>query len=116
MKRLFCLFLTLLLLSGCASPVVPTAPTGESALPEGEEAQLYHYLFDLGSRVEIDIQMSGYELHKMQLDYEQYRDRGSKSPIYRMADVVFTITTSSGKTLTHRIEQVGVRTHVSWVR
>ena len=109
MKRLFCLLLTFILLSGCAAPVIPTAPGAEATLPQGEEERLYHYLFDLGSRVEIDIRMSDYELHKMQADYEQYRNRGSKSPIYRMADVTFTITTADGQTLRHCVEQVGVR-------
>lgn len=76
---------------------------GYEELPCSEE-ELYQQLFDLNNKIEIDIQMSDEELQKMQQDYERYRDMGSKSPIYRMADVTITINGTA-----YRIREVGVR-------
>lgn len=117
MKKLFCLFLIIIMCAGCAAPAVPSNPTGTAPTPpeetvaprpDTEEEALYNALFDLNSRIELKIQMSDYELHKMQQDYEAYRNIGSKSPIYRMADLEITVT-AGGESETYHIEQVGVR-------
>ncbi|MBQ9762602.1 MAG: CotH kinase family protein [Oscillospiraceae bacterium] len=76
---------------------------GVDRLPCPEE-EIYEQLFNPDSRIEIDIQMSDAELQKLQADYEHYRDFGSKSPIYRMADVTITINGTP-----YRIQEVGVR-------
>ena len=68
------------------------------------EQELYDRLFDLNSMVQIDLQMSDGELLKMQQDYERYKEMGSKSPIYRMADVTITVNGT-----VYRIREVGVR-------
>ena len=76
---------------------------GYERLPLAEE-DLYEQLFDPNCKVEIDIDMSDAELSKLQADYERYRDMGSKSPIYRMADVTIKINGTA-----YRIADVGVR-------
>ena len=48
-------------------------------------------------------------MKKIQQDYDNYASRGSKSPIYRMADMIVTITESDGEENTYTIPQVGVR-------
>ena len=80
---------------------------GFDPLPVSEET-LYHQLFDLNNKIEIDLDMGATELQKLQNDFEHYRSFGSKSPIYRMASVTIKITTASGST-TYRINEVGVR-------
>ena len=69
-----------------------------------EELLLYEKLFDPNTLVEIDIQMSEEELQKMQDDYDYYSSIGSKSPIYRRANVVITLDGTA-----YEIEDVGVR-------
>lgn len=115
MKKIVVLLLTGILLVGCApqSPTTqPEAPLQLDTAPDyaatTEEEQLYLRLFDLRNRLEIDIQMSDEELAKMQADYEHYSSFGSKSPIYRKADVTITIHSQTG-TEEYRIEEVGVR-------
>ncbi|MBE5927029.1 MAG: hypothetical protein E7270_08730 [Lachnospiraceae bacterium] len=76
-------------------------------LPYTQE-QIYNQLFDINNKVEIDIDMSNAELQKMQDDYNKYSNMGSKSPIYRMADLYVTITTSTDK-YTYVVDEVGVR-------
>lgn len=76
-------------------------------LPYTQE-QIYNQLFDINNKVEIDIDMSNDELKKMQDDYNKYEGMGSKSPIYRMADLYVTITTSTDK-YTYFVDEVGVR-------
>lgn len=76
-------------------------------LPYTQE-QIYKQLFDINNKVEINIDMSKSELQKLQNDYEKYSLMGSKSPIYRMANVTITITTSTSK-YAYYIEQVGIR-------
>ncbi len=76
-------------------------------LPYTQE-QIYKQLFDINNKVEINIDMPKSELQKLQKDYEKYDSMGSKSPIYRMANVTITITTSTSK-YAYYIEQVGVR-------
>lgn len=70
--------------------------------------QIYKQLFDINNKIEIKIDMSNSELQKLQKDYEKYDAMGSKSPIYRMANVTITITTSTTK-YAYYIEQVGIR-------
>ena len=76
---------------------------GVDRLPVPEE-ELFAQLFDLDTKISVDIDMSAEELQKMQDDYERYRDMGSKSPIYRRADVTITIGD-----IAYRIADVGVR-------
>ena len=70
--------------------------------------QIYKQLFDINNKIDIDIDMSNAELQKMQDDYNKYKGMDSKSPIYRMADLDITITTSTDK-YTYHVDEVGVR-------
>ncbi len=86
---------------------VKTYNIDKDKLPYTQE-EIYEQLFDINNKVEINIDMSKNELQKLQNDYENYNSWGSKSPIYRMANVTITITTSKTK-YAYYIEQVGVR-------
>lgn len=119
MKRILKMISVLLavaLLAGCAPQTAPSttapAPVEVVTRPDfeakTEEEQLYLRLFDLANKVEIKIDMPEAELAKMQADYEHYVSFGSKSPIYRKADVTITIHSATG-TETHVLEEVGVR-------
>ena len=74
-----------------------------------EDMDLFNALFDANSYVSIKLNISNSELKKIQKDYEKYSSMGSKSPIYRMADMVITIRTADGTEGTWTIPQVGVR-------
>lgn len=85
-------------------PYVEPDPDPDLPAQPDDELALYNELFDLNSRVEIDIDMPESELRKLQADYEHYREMGSKSPIYRRADVTITV---NGKA--YFLNDVGVR-------
>ena len=70
---------------------------------------IFQALFDERSHVSIQLKISNSELKKIQKDYEKYSSMGSKSPIYRMADMIITITRADGITGTWTIPEVGVR-------
>lgn len=72
------------------------------------EASVYEQLFDLENRVEVKIDISQEELENLQKDYETYREKDSKSPIYRNASMSVTITTET-ESNTYIIENVGIR-------
>lgn len=80
---------------------------GEDLLPV-TQTQLYQQLFDRSNKIEIDLDMDDAELLKLQQDYDRYRDKGSKSPIYRKGDLTVSITDGKETTL-YRIRDVGVR-------
>ena len=70
---------------------------------------LFNDLFDYNNHISVNLKISNAELKKIQQDYEKYSSMGSKSPIYRMADLVITITKPDGTSNQYVIEQVGVR-------
>ena len=74
-----------------------------------EELALFYDFFDHENHVSLYLDISQSELKKIQKDYENYSSKGSKSPIYRMADLYITITKPTGEKLEYYIEQVGVR-------
>lgn len=111
--RLLCLILPLCLLLGCVpAQDIPTS-TDETTQTEpeetSEEERLYSQLFSLDCQIKLELDMSDEELAKLQADYGKYSSRGSKSPIYRMADLTVHITDETGVTSSYVIEQVGVR-------
>ncbi len=73
------------------------------------EQELYRQLFDRENKIQISLDMDDSELAKLQADYDLYSAQGSKSPIYRMADLSVTIITPEGVTAVYKIPQVGVR-------
>ncbi len=90
-----------------AAPKERVYEVGVDPLPYSDR-EIYEQLFDLNNKVQVDIQMSDAELQKLQQDYEDYLERGSKSPIYRLCDVTITITTGRNTTV-YRIPEVGLR-------
>lgn len=74
-----------------------------------EDMAIFYDLFDERSHVSIKLDIPDSELAKIQQDYEKYSSMGSKSPIYRMADMIVTITDPEGETKSWTIPQVGVR-------
>lgn len=133
MSALLLCFAMVLSVAGCAilgspdatvgtnaqgDPIPPTGKPSDPALPEDNdgvidigydrlpcaEEALYEKLFDPDTKIFVDIDMSPEELEKMQSDYERYRDMGSKSPIYRRANVTITVGDTA-----YRIADVGVR-------
>ena len=80
---------------------------GEDPLPYTDE-ELYQQLFDPGTKLELELDMSDEELQKLQKDYERYSSMGSKSPIYRLGNLIVTMTTDRG-TVSYVIKEVGAR-------
>lgn len=108
--RILCLMLCLCLLAGCAPAVTPsTYPERDWNSSELSQQQLFSELFNINNKISLRLDMSDEELAKMQSDYEKYDRNGSKSPIYRMADLYITITTAENETYSYKIEEVGVR-------
>lgn len=112
--KILALLLAILMLAGCV-PQTPTTSEGPAQVDTAvdfkastDEEKLYARLFDLGNKVEIQLRMSEEELAKMQADYAHYSSFGSKSPIYRMADLIVTIHSAAG-TEEYVVEEVGVR-------
>lgn len=109
---LLCLALVVCLLLGCVPARIDTpSDQTEQTQPDetSEEETLYTQLFSLDCQIRLELDMSNEELAKLQADYEKYSSRGSKSPIYRMADLTVYITDAAGVTSSYVIEQVGVR-------
>lgn len=106
--RFMALLLLFGLLMGC-TPVADTIDSTTQTQPKTEEEQLYEQLFSSDCTIRLELDMADTELRKLQADYETYSSRGSKSPIYRMADLIVYITDAAGNTSTYVVEQVGVR-------
>lgn len=90
-----------------SSPVLPDKPTLPDISipsPEKEESIIYEELFDINNKVSIYIDINESELLKIQKDYEEFSSRGSKSPIYRMCDLVITINNDQ-----YYLDEVGIR-------
>ena len=76
-------------------------------LPYNEES-IYQQLFDINNKVAVELDVTGETLKQLQKDYEAYEKKGSKSPIYREADMKITITTEADS-ITYVIDHVGIR-------
>ncbi len=115
MKKYFLILLcSLLLLTGCVNIPDTTTPTDPDIPPTDPQAELseqalFDMLFDIQNKVQLRLDMSDTELQKMQNDYEKYDKNGSKSPIYRMADLHISITTPDGSCYGFTVPEVGVR-------
>ena len=113
-KNTLCLLLCAVILGGCGTaPVTVSQPDddyfdiGVDQLPYSDE-ELYAQLFDLNNKITIRIDMPDSELQKLQDDYYHYSSFGSKSPIYRMGNLIITIQTAQS-TVSYRMQEVGVR-------
>ncbi len=95
---LFLLALWTLVLTACSANIT----TNKTVMTE---EKIYDQLFDMNNFISVKIHISEKELEKIQKDYDKYREKGSKSPIYRKADKV-TITIGDQ---VYEIEDVGVR-------
>ena len=86
---------------------------GEDELPSPdypeEDIALFNDLFDPSNHISIKLDISDSELKKIQQDYDKYAGMGSKSPIYRMADMIVKITKPDGTGYSITVPQVGVR-------
>ena len=89
----------------------PTVPKEDPDLGgfDDDELTVYKEFFNTENHISLHLDISASELKKIQKDYENYSSKGSKSPIYRMADLYVTITKPNGTKLEYKIEQVGVR-------
>lgn len=76
-------------------------------LPYTQE-EIFEQLFDINNYIEVNIDVSDDELKQIQKDYEEYSGMGSKSPIYRQANLEITIKTKVDEH-TYLIEDVGIR-------
>lgn len=102
--RIMAAVLAALLLCGCAGQGSTVNPSVSVPVSGENTDTLFAALFAPNNKITIQIDMSDTELQKMQDDYERYAAMGSKSPIYRMADVTITIGDA-----VYFIEEVGVR-------
>lgn len=113
MRRIFGLVILMCLLVTFASCALtpPPAPTPEPETPavQHPQAAQYYVLFDKDNHISIKLDIEDSELAKLQADFEHYSARGSKSPIYRMADLYIVITTPDGQKMEWTIPEVGVR-------
>ncbi len=109
MRRIIVLLILLCLLVPLFSCEITPAHGPQPPVPNSEQEEQYDALFDKKNHISLKLDISEGELAKMQRDYETYASFGSKSPIYRMADLYVTITAPDGARLERVIPQVGVR-------
>lgn len=82
--------------------------SGDTSDIQDEDA-IFEALFNKQNYISIRLDIPEKEMLKLQSDYESYSSWGSKSPIYRMANLYVAITDTGGKTSEYTIEQVGIR-------
>lgn len=80
----------------------------EDVLGEDQYAD-FEALFNYSNHISLKLDIPDGELKKIQEDYENYRSFGSKSPIYRKANLYVTIRTAAGEVIERVIGEVGVR-------
>ena len=92
-------------------PPATDAPDTPDTNEPGSTPQdpVFEMLFDIKNKISLQLDMTDAELAKMQADYDRYDAQGSKSPVYRMANLTVTVTTPAGQTHTYFIPEVGVR-------
>lgn len=76
-------------------------------LPYNEES-IYQQLFDINNKIEVELDAPEETFRQLQKDYEKYEYKGSKSPVYREANLKITITTEKDSN-TYVINNVGIR-------
>ncbi len=117
-KRFLCL-LTCFVCMACILPFVfkeearadkvKTYDIDKDELPYSED-EIFEQLFNINNVIEIKVDMSNDQLNLMEKDYEKYNNKGSKSPIYRKADLYITIhNKKDGSVNCYKITEVGVR-------
>lgn len=74
-----------------------------------DEIAAFELFFDPNNHVSLKLDITKGELQKLQQDYDHYRGFGSKSPIYRMANLYITVTEPNGQVHEWVYEQVGIR-------
>lgn len=80
----------------------------EDILGDNQDAD-FEALFDYASHISMKLDIPDGELKKIQQDYENYSSFGSKSPIYRKANLYVTIQTADGEVIQRVVGEVGVR-------
>ena len=76
----------------------------------GEDQQAdFEALFDYGSHISLKLDIPDGELAKLQEDHERYSSFGSKSPIFRKANLYVTVTCADGEVIERVVGEVGVR-------
>lgn len=105
-KQLLLIIVLLFFLSGC-NAAEKTPCTYESL--DLHEDTLYTMLFNIENKITLNLDMTPETLAQLQADHEAYTAKGSRSPVYRMADLHITIETPDGTAYAYTIEQVGVR-------
>ena len=80
----------------------------EDVLGDDQDAD-FEALFNYANHISLELDIPDSELKKIQEDYEKYSAFGSKSPIYRKANLYVTIRTVSGEVIERVIGEVGVR-------
>lgn len=122
MKKIISLFICIILIfSLCACSIFGNGDNiydsndpsknpdfSDTPVSDNEELEIYNALFKSDNKIEIRLDISDSELAKLQSDYERYKNMGSKSPIYRMADFYISITSEKG-VKEYKLAQVGVR-------
>ncbi len=111
MKKLLLITLCVLLVF---SFVACSDGTSDGELPIqdsdlGDEEAIFEALFNKNNHISIRLDIDDAEMLKLQKDYESYSAWGSKSPIYRMAELYVAITDIDGNTREYIVEQVGIR-------
>ena len=77
----------------------------DAAYAQIDQQALYDELFDINSVVDISVDISKEQIADLQKDFEYFRQKGSRSSIYRIADnVTFTV---NGKK--YVVSDVGIR-------
>ena len=92
-----------------STPTETSKPSDDKKITKADSAigdeALYKKLFDINTKVNVQITMSQSEIKKLQNDYKIHeRNNDAKSEIYRKADV--TITVGNEK---YTIDEVGIR-------
>ncbi len=116
-STIFIIFVMAFMLSGCVNksgneqkstqPVENSEETSDNQELK-EPNEIYRALFDINNKIDINIDISGEELAKLQADYEKYAAMNSKSPIYRDTALSITITSDEGQS-TYKFDKVGIR-------